>query len=217
LVLNIKSNPSFFQGAGLDPSNSKHVDLIIAATTTDKDLDTAEILKQAPNYLSKRPAVAKMWLDKIVEDGKQISSEGFFSTTKSQKILRFYNEEKTKPSQQKNPDQQKDFGQQKDITGFDQAAALIKNHSSEFKKIGLNVLDNRKDLLIAISFAVLKTGDDPSKNELLRQSPEFLAAETPAEEEALIRESIEKAKSTLESTKSEPEPQKPQERGGYER
>jgi hypothetical protein len=217
LVSNIKSNPSFFQRAGLDPSNSKHVDLIIAATTADKDLDTAKILKQSPDYLSKRPSIAKMWLDKIVEDGVQISSEGLFSTTKSQEILQFYNEKKAEINQQKKPDQQKDFGQQKDVMAFDQAAALIKNHSSEFEKIGLNVLDNRKDLLAAISLAVLKTGNDPSKSELLRQSPEFLAAATPEEGEALISESIKKAKSTLESTKSEPEPQKPQERGGYER
>jgi hypothetical protein len=215
MVSNAKSNTSSFQKAGLDTNNSNHINLIIAATTAGKDLDTVEVLKQSPVYLSKRPAVAKMWLDKIVEDGKQIASEGHFGTDKSQEILQFYNEKKAETSQQKDLNQQKDLETQQNINSFDDAAALIKNHSSEFKKMGFNVLDNRKDLLAAISFAVLSKGDDPSKNEILRQSPEFLAAATPEEGEALINESIERAKSALESTK--PEPDKTTQRGGFER
>jgi hypothetical protein len=221
MVSNAKSDTSSFQRAGLDTNNSNHINLIIAATTAGKDLDTVEVLKQSPEYLSKRPAAAKMWLDKIVEDGKQIASEGHFGTTKSQKILQFYDEKKAGTSQQKDvdqqkvPSQQKDLERQQNINSFDDATALIKNHSSEFKKMGFNVLDNRKDLLAVISFAILSKGDDPSKSELLRQSPEFLAAATPEEGEALINESIERAKSTLESTK--PEPDKTNQRGGFER
>jgi hypothetical protein len=221
MISNAKSNTSSFQRAGLDTNNSNHINLIIAATTAGKDLDTVEVLKQSPEYLSKRPAVAKMWLDKIVEDGEKIAGEGHFGTAKSQKILQFYDEKKSKTSQQKDVSQQKALNQQKDlepqknINSFDDAAALIKNHSSEFKKMGFNVLDNRKDLLAAISLAVLSKGDDPSKSELLRQSPEFLAAVTPEEGEALINESIERAKSTLESTK--PEPDQTNQRGGFER
>jgi hypothetical protein len=221
MISNAKSNTSSFQRAGLDTNNSNHINLIIAATTAGKDLDTVEVLKQSPEYLSKRPAVAKMWLDKIVEDGDKIASEGHFGTAKSQRILQFYNEKKAETSQQKDVGQQKVSNQQKDletqqnINGFDDAAALIKNHSSEFKKMGFNVLDNRKDLFAVISFAILSKGDDPSKSELLRQSPEFLAAATPEEGEALINESIESAKSTLESTK--PEPLKTNQRGGFER
>jgi hypothetical protein len=221
MVSNAKSNTSSFQKAGLDTNNSNHINLIIAATTAGKDLDTVEVLKQSPEYLSKRPAVAKMWLEKIVEDGEQIANEGHFGTAKSQKILQFYNEKKAETSQQEYVNQQKNLNQQKDLepqqknNSFDDVAALIRNHSSEFKKMGFNVLDNRKDLLAAISFAVLSKGDDPSKSELLRQSPEFLAAATPQEGEALINESIERAKSTLESTK--PEPDKTNQRGGFER
>ncbi len=145
MASNAKSNTSSFQRAGLDTNNSNHINLIIATTTAGADLDTAEVLKQSPAYLSQRPAVAKMWLDKIVEDGKQIASEGHFGTTKSQKILQFYNEKKAETSQekdvghQKSPSQQKDLEPQKNINSFDDAAALIKNHSSELKKMGFNV------------------------------------------------------------------------------
>jgi hypothetical protein len=221
MASNAKSNTSSFQRAGLDTNNPNHINLIIATTTAGADLDTAEVLKQSPAYLSKRPAVAKMWLDKIVEDGKQIADEGHFGTAKSQKILQFYDEKKAETSQQRDvgnqkiSNQQKDLKSQKNINSFDGAAALIKNHSSEFKKMGFNVLDNPKDLLTAISFAILSKGDDPSKNEILRQSPEFLAAATPEEGEALINESIERAKSTLKSTK--PEPDKTSQHSGFER
>jgi hypothetical protein len=213
MVSEIKSNSSSFQKVGLDTVNSSHVDLIIAASTVGKNLDTAEILKQSPTYLSQDSAVAKMWLNKIVEDGEKLTSEGQLSTSKSQEIIQFYNDNKTKANVQVDPQTK----QQENVSAFDQAVALVKKHSSTFEKLGLNVLDNRKDLLAGVSFAIISGGNDPSK--LLRQSPEFLAAATPKEGEALISESIEKAKSTLESTKSEPAPeqQKSPKRGGFER
>jgi hypothetical protein len=212
LVSKIKSNPSFFERMGLDTANSKHIDLIIATSTAKKDLGTAEILKQSPDYLSKRPAVAKMWLDKIVEDGEKLASEERLSTPKSLKVIQFYNDKKPRTNIKTSTQTE----QQKNVNAFNQAVALVKNHSSEFEKIGLNVLNNRKDLLTGISFAILSSGNDPSK--LLQQSPEFLAAVTPKEGEALISESIEKAKSTLESIKPAPETEKAKEQArGYER
>jgi hypothetical protein len=214
-----KSNPSFFQRAGLDVlNNSNHLDLAIASHSAHKNLDSVEILKQSPAYLAKRPAVAKMWLDKMVDDGGKIAGEEHLNTPAAQKIIQNYNDRKAKvqPSPQVEQQVGQQVEQQKSVSDFDRAVALVKEHSSEFEKLGLNVLDNRKDLLAGISFAIVSTGNDPSK--LLRQSPEFLAAATPAQGEALIGESIEKAKSTLETAKSEPEPekQKSQDRG-YER
>jgi hypothetical protein len=214
-----KSNPSFFQGAGLDVlNNSNHLDLAIASHTAHKNLDSVEILKQSPAYLAKRPAVAKMWLDKMVDDGGKIAGEEHLNTPAAQKIIQNYNDRKAKvqPSPQVEQQVGQQVEQQKSVSDFDRAVALVKEHSSEFEKLGLNVLDNRKDLLAGISFAIVSTGNDPSK--LLRQSPEFLVAATPAQGEALIGESIKKAKSTLETAKSEPEPekQKIQDRG-YER
>jgi hypothetical protein len=212
LVSTIKSNPSLFEKTGLDITNSRHIDLIIATSTAKKDVDTAEILKQSPDYLSKRPAVAKMWLDKIVEDGEKLAGEEQLTTPKSLKVIQFYNDKKPETTIETSTQTE----QQKNVNAFDQAVALVKSHSSEFEKIGLNVLNSREDLLTGISFAILSAGSDPSK--LLQQSPEFLAAATPKDGEALISESIEKARSTLESTKSEPVPEKAKEqRGGYER
>jgi hypothetical protein len=212
-VSRIKANPSFFQRMGLDTANSKHIDLIIATSTARKDLDTAEILKQSPDYLSKRPTVAKMWLDKIVEDGEKLAGEERFSTPKSLKIVQLYNDKKPKANVETNPQSE----QQENVNAFDQAVAVVENYSSVFEKLGLNVLDSRQDLLIGIGFALLSTGDDPNK--LLQQSPEFLSAATPKEGEALISESIKKAKSIFESAKSEPalEQQRSSERGGFER
>jgi hypothetical protein len=154
-----------------------------------------------------------MWLDKIVEDGEKLAGEEQFSTPKSLKIVQFYNDKESKIKVKENTQAK----QPENVNAFDETVAIVKNHSPVFEKLGLNVLDSRKDLLTGISFALLSTGDDPNK--LLQQSPEFLAAATPKEGEALISESIEKAKSIFESTKSEPvsEQRRSSERGGFER
>jgi hypothetical protein len=186
-----KSNASFFQKGGLDVvNNSNHLDLAIASYTVYTNLDTIEILKQSPTYLSKRPAVAKMWLDKIVEDGAKMAGEENFNTPQSQKIIQAYDKEKTKANSQIISQSE----QQKYVDAFDQVTALVKDHSSEFSRNGLNVLENRQHLLIAIGAVLIEADKDPKQ--ILRQSPEYLST-TPEVGETLLNGLVEKAETAL--------------------
>jgi hypothetical protein len=197
MAVSLKATASYPQKAGIDiVNNSNHLDLMLATQLMKKDIDHEKILRQSPNYRSKEPTEANLWLKNIIEDGISMNKEYYLDSTVSQKIIRSYDNEKTRPPEKSN---------------FEKLSESAQRYNSEYSS-------DREGLLIAVATAAIKAGMNPEK--VLRQSPDYLLAIS-GKGEALVEKTIEKAESAVQAERSRVE-QRAQEKDnqrdrGYER
>jgi hypothetical protein len=200
----LKNKSHFLEEIGVNAANSNQIDLMIASHSINKNLDYAKILKQSHTYLSlsERPAVAKVWFDKMIDNAWQIIGEENFKAPLAQKIIHDYDNKQVKDNSASNvkAEEQKSVNRSNE---FDNVSDAIKENSTAFGKVGLNVLGNREHLLIAIGLVGIPSGKDPK--ETLRLSPEYLEAEKLGKGEDFLNGVIEKAESVVQKEKSEAE------------
>jgi hypothetical protein len=195
----LKNNPTFFQKMGVDEINFNHIDLMIATYAFHNNLEYRKILEQSPALLAERPAVAKMKIDRMIDDAQILNEQVNFNALISQKIIHYYDNKKNKDNIAPNTKAE----EQKNINNFDKIADVIKENSLSFSKVGLNVLENREHLLIAIGLVGIHSGRDPK--EILSQSQEYLEAKRPEEGEAFLNGVIKKSESIVQEEKSKAE------------
>jgi hypothetical protein len=163
--------------------------------TTDWEID--KILKQSPNYHSKEPNEANLWLKNMINDGISMSKEYYLDSTESQKIIRSYDNDASRPPEKSN---------------FEKLSESVQRHNSEYTI-------NREGLLIAVATAAIRACMNPEQ--VLRESPDYSLA-TSGKGEALVEKTIKKAESVVQAERSrvEQQAQRDSQRGsdhGYER
>jgi hypothetical protein len=197
MVSSFKETASYPQKAGIDiVNNSNHLDLMIATQLVKKNIDYEKVLKQSPNYRSKEPAAANLWLTNIIEDGISMNKEYYLDSTGSQKIIRSYDNDASRPPEKSN---------------FEKLSESAQRYNSEYAR-------DREGLLISVAKASIRAGMNPEQ--VLRESPDYLLAMS-GKGEALVEKTIEKAESAVQAEKSRAEQQAQEKNNsrdrGYER
>jgi hypothetical protein len=194
MVLKLKSKPEFFEKINVKDPNTNHINLMVASYAIQNNLDYAEILKQSDSYSSaSTPTLAATWLNKTIEDAWALIDQNNLNTPDAQKILQSYNKKKVRDNASSDPKKQ-------NVDEFDRVAAVIKENNMAFEKMGLNVLDNRAHLLIALGIVGKYSGEDPTK--FLKLSPEYAKAETLGKGETLLDDIVEAAESVAKEEDS---------------
>jgi hypothetical protein len=194
----IKETASYPEKAGINVvDNSNHLDLMLSKQLATTDWETDKILKQSPNYRSKEPNEANLWLKNMINDGISMSKEYYLDSTESQKIIRSYDNDASRPPEKSN---------------FEKLSESAQRYNSEYTR-------NREGLLIAVATAAIRAGMNPEQ--VLRESPDYSLA-TSGKGEALVEKTIEKAESVVQAERSrvEQQAQRDSQRGsdhGYER
>jgi hypothetical protein len=192
MAAKLKNNPNFFREMGINEINPNHIDLMIATYALRNNLEANKILEQSPARLAERPAVAQMKINRMIYDAQILNKQANFNTSASQEIIHYYDKEKAKGNTTSNTKTE----QQKNINKFDKIADVIKENSTAFNKVGLDVSGNREHLLIAIALVGIHSGKNPKEN--LWLSPEYIGAKTPEEGEAILAGVIKKAESVVQ-------------------
>ncbi len=181
MTSSLKETASYPQDAGIDVvNNSNHLDLMIAKQLMKKDIDYEAILRQSPNYRSKEPAEANSWLKNIIKDGISMNKEYYLDSDGSQKIIRSYDNDASRPQEK---------------SDFEKLSRSIQRYNSSYST-------DREGLLVAVATAAIKAGMNPEQ--VLRQDPKYSANE---KGESLVEKTIEKAKSAVQAEKSRIEQQ----------
>jgi hypothetical protein len=195
MILSLKDTESYPQKAGIDIfDNSEHLDLMLAKQLARKDPAYEKILKQSPNYRSKEPAEAELWFENMLRDGVSLSKEYYLDSSGSQKIIRSYDNDKSRPPEK---------------SAFEKIADPLERYNPEYSR-------DKKGLFIAVATAVIKAGKDPEQ--VLRQSPDYLSVTEG--NEASIEEIRQEAESAVqaENSRTEQQAQRDSQRDrGYER
>jgi hypothetical protein len=172
----LKETASYSQDAGIDVvNNSNHLDLMLAKQLMRKDIDYETILRQSPNYRSKEPAEANSWLKNIIKDGISMNKEYYLDSDGSQKIIRSYDNDASRPQEK---------------SDFEKLSKSIQGYNSSYST-------DRGGLLVAVATAAIKAGMNPEQ--VLRQDPKYSANE---KSESLVEKTIEKAESAVQAEKS---------------
>ncbi len=194
MTLSLKETASYPEKAGIDiVNNTNHLDLMLAKQLVMKDVDYEKILKQSPNYRSKEPAEANLWLKNIIKDGICMNKEYYLDSTGSQKMIRSYDNDASRPPEK---------------SSFEKLSDSAQRYNSSYST-------DREGLLVAVATAAIKAGMNPEQ--VLRQDPRYSANE---KGEALVEKTIEKAESAVQAEKSRAEQQAErdsQRDRGYER
>jgi hypothetical protein len=194
----IKETVSYPEKVGINViGNSNHLDLMLSKQLATTDWEVEKILKQSPNYRSKEPNEANLWLKNMINDGKSMSKEYYLDSTGSQKIIRSYDNDVSRPPEKSN---------------FEKLSESVQRYNSEYTR-------NREGLLVAVATAAIRDGMNPEQ--VLRESPDYLSAMS-GKGESLVEKTIEKAESAIQVEKSrvEQQAQRDSQRGsdhGYER
>jgi hypothetical protein len=183
MTSSLKETASYPQDAGIDVvNNSNHLDLMLAKQLMRKDIDYKTILKQSPNYRSKEPAEANSWLKNIIKDGISMSKEYYLDSDGSQKIIRSYDNDASRPPEK---------------SDFENLSKSIQRYNSSHST-------DRQGLLVAVAKTAIRAGMDPEQ--VLRQSPDYLLANS-GKGEALVEKTVEKAESNIQEERSRAEQQ----------
>jgi hypothetical protein len=190
----LKNTTSYPQKAGIDIfNNSQHLDLMLAKQIATKDEIYEKVLKQSPNYRSKEPAEAKIWFDNMLRDGISLSKEYRLDSSGSQKIIRSYDNDASRPPEKSN---------------FEKLAEIAQSYNPHYAK-------DREGLVKAVADSAIRAGLDPEQ--VLKESPEYLMSE---KGDVLIAKAIEKAESSIQAQRegAEQRAQRDSQRGrGIER
>jgi hypothetical protein len=196
MALSLKETASYPQEAGIDIfNNSEHLDLMLAKQLAKKDAVYEKVLKQSSNYRSKEPAEAEAWFENMLKDGISLSKEYYFDSTRSQEIIRSYDNDASRPPEKSN---------------FEKLAESAQRYNSEYAR-------DRQGLLIAVAKAAIRDGLNPEQ--VLRESPDYLLAMS-GKGEALVEKTIKEAESAVQAEilRVEQQAQRDSQRGrGYER
>jgi hypothetical protein len=196
MIDSLKDTASYPEKAGIDIfNNSEHLDLMIAKQLTKQDVAYEKVLKQSPNYRSKEPAEAHAWFEKMLKDGISLSKEYYFDSDGSQEIIRYYDNDASRPLEKSN---------------FEKLSESVQRYNSSYST-------DREGLLVAVATAAIKAGMNPEQ--VLRQDPKYSANE---KGEALVEKTIENTESAIQAERSRVEQQslRDSQRGrdsGYER
>jgi hypothetical protein len=183
MTSSLKQTASYSQEAGIDViNNSNHLDLMLAKELAKKDAAYEKVLKQSPNYRSKEPSEAKVWFENMLKDGISLSKEYHFDSDGSQKIIRSYDNDASRPPEK---------------SDFEKLSKSVQKYNSSYAT-------DRQGLLVAVATAAMDAGMNPEQ--VLRQSPDYLSAMS-GKGEALIEKTVEKAESAVQAERSRVEQQ----------
>jgi hypothetical protein len=155
---------------------------MLAKQLASKDPAYEKVLKQSPNYRSKAPAEAELWFENMLRDGVSLSKEYYLDSSGSQKIIRSYDNDKSRPPEK---------------SDFEKISESVQKYNSEYSR-------DREGLLVAVAKTVIRAGQDPAQ--ILRQSPEYSSAMS-GQGDALIEKTIEKAEFAVQGGRSRAEQQ----------
>jgi hypothetical protein len=183
MTSSLKETASYPQDTGIDVvNNSNHLDLMLAKQLMKKDIDYETILRQSPNYRSKEPAEANSWLKNIIKDGISMNKEYYLDSDESQKIIRSYDNDASRPPEK---------------SDFEKLSKSIQRYNSSYST-------DRQGLLVAVAKAAIRAGIDPEQ--VLRQSPDYLLANS-GKGETLVEKTVEQAESNVQEERSRAEQQ----------